>query len=70
MVAAYNNLMQYLYQNSADSSAGTDYNKLVMGYVAELLLEIRRSVGNEDTSLDKWAMLEWFIKDVSTYRDI
>ena len=32
-----------------------------------LLLEIRRSMGNESSKLTNWQMLEWFITDVRKY---
>jgi hypothetical protein len=30
-----------------------------------LLLEIRKSMGNENTQLDLWEMIEWFMKDAA-----
>jgi hypothetical protein len=39
-----------------------------MALLGQFLLEIRRSMGNETTTLDSWGMLEWFITDARKYR--
>jgi len=67
VVNAYNELMQTLFQ-SADSPYDEKKMKHMMGLIGHLLLEIRRSTGNESTKLDRWGMLEWFITDVRNYR--
>lgn len=42
--------------------------RVLMGLVGNLLLEIRRSMGNDATELDQWSMLEWFITDARKFR--
>lgn len=69
VVRAYNNLMQCYFEFGAlGSGAGPKEGEKIMSMVAQLLLEIRRSMGNETTKLDHWDMLEWFIKDVRQHR--
>jgi hypothetical protein len=67
VVKAYNELMQYFF-----SSDGREANEAtvtaMLSRIGQLLLQIRRSMGNEDTDLDRWAMLEWFINDARRYR--
>ena len=38
--------------------------KAMLSLHGSFLLEIRKSMGNEDTKLDRWQMLEWFMTDV------
>jgi hypothetical protein len=64
---AYNNLMQQFYSNELQQGSPESSLKL-MGILGNLLLEIRKSVGNENTELDNLEMLEWFINDIRKYR--
>jgi len=64
VVKAYNNLMQYLYnleeqQQSGDIDVLKDMMKLLGGF----LIEIRKSMGDESTTLDHWDMCEWWMSD-------
>jgi len=68
VVKAFNNLYQYFYKNAENSestiqSNPTDKAKEMMSLIGLLLLEIRKSMGNEETKLNEWDMLEWFITD-------
>jgi hypothetical protein len=36
--------------------------------LGNLLLAIRKSVGNQRTKLDAYQMLEWLIKDINNFR--
>lgn len=67
VVSAYNELMQYFF-SSGVREATEEAAKGMLSRLGNLLLEIRKSMGNEATSLDKWAMLEWFIHDARRYR--
>jgi len=68
VVQAYNDLMQHIFH--LDQSQATDAKvRQLMGLIGRLLLQIRKSMGNESTALDEWAMLEWFITDAPRYRD-
>lgn len=70
VVRAYNNLMQYFYNHSEETEAPSN-EKLrdMLSLLGTFLLEIRRSMGNETTELDNWAMLEWFMTDARKLRD-
>jgi len=61
--------MQYFY-NQADEEEAPSNDKLkeMMSLLGNFLLEIRRSMGNETTKLDNWAMLEWFMTDARKLR--
>ena len=67
VVAAYNDLMQYFF-SSGEREPSEQSVREMMSIFGALLLEIRRSMGNDVTELDKWAMLEWFINDARAYR--
>ncbi len=74
VVKSYNDLMQYVFNMGADAGEEADTDaKLsnaydLIGLLGKFLLEIRRSMGNESTSLDHWQMLEWFITDARKMR--
>jgi len=61
VVYSFNNLMQYVY--SADSAKDID-TKIMMTLWSELLLEIRRSVGEPRTKLKPVDMLKAQITDI------
>jgi len=66
VVKSYNNLLQYFYmKDEASQKSEVDINEIkhMIGLLGTLLLEIRRSMGNESTKLNNWDMLEWFIND-------
>lgn len=69
VVRAYNDLMQYFFERgSEDWQPKRPDVKEMAGLLGQFLLEIRRSVGNETTALDRWEMLEWFMTDARKYR--
>ena len=61
VVRAYNNLMKHAYKTEA---TGNKNPKEMMGLWGELLLEIRKSLGNKNTKLNKFDMLKAMIKDI------
>jgi len=67
VVKAFNALMQYSYRQ-AEKQTSPDIETLTK-LLGNFLLEIRRGVGNENTSLDNIEMLEWLITDIKRYRD-
>lgn len=73
VVRSYNDLMQYVFNMSAEPEADKDAKLSnayeLIGLLGKFLLEIRRSMGNEATSLDHWQMLEWFITDARKMRE-
>lgn len=66
VVRAYNDLMQWSFRLSRSVEPPQPVE--VMSLLGLLLLAIRKSMGNESTSLDRWQMLEWFVVDASEYR--
>jgi hypothetical protein len=65
VVRAYNRLMQFFYHDDGDASAVDVKASVWVKLLADLLLKIRKSMGNEATSLDSWEMVEWFMKDAA-----
>lgn len=68
VVTAYNDLLQNAYARSGEKDLTDKESKVTMELLGNLLLQIRRSMGNETTVLDKWQMLEAFITDVRKIR--
>ncbi len=70
VVKSFNDLMQYTFHMAKNTSKNSlDSAKEVMSLLGTLLLEIRKSMGNEATKINSWGMLEWFITDARKYRD-
>jgi len=67
VVKAYNELMQYFFA-APEGKADEKHVVGMLERIGTLLLEIRKSMGNETTTLDRWAMLEWFITDARKHR--
>lgn len=68
VVKAYNELMQYFFNWKSESPATSEDVLGMLERVGDLLLEIRRSMGNETTELDNFSMVEWFISDLGRIR--
>ena len=64
---AYNRLMYLFYHQEENASAQGGYPYVrtlrIMEYFGEFLLEIRKSIGNEATSLSSLDMVTWMITD-------
>ena len=69
VVIAYNELMQFFYNQEEITAPTDDKLKKMMHLLGTFLLEIRRSMGNESTHLSNWQMLEWFMKDARKWRN-
>lgn len=70
VVRAYNRLMQFFYhaeRNPAEMEIKTSHWIALM---STLLLEIRKSMGNKSSSLDRWEMIEWFMQEASKMKAI
>jgi hypothetical protein len=70
VVRAYNKLMQYFYQNEGSQAPLEVQTSTWIRLLGDLLLAIRRSMGNETTSLDRWEMIEWFMKDANLMKNL
>jgi hypothetical protein len=66
VLRAYNDLFQHLYHGNGDDLGGVRYASLL----GTLLLEIRKSAGNEATEIDNWEMLEWLIIEARKLREL
>ena len=70
VVRAYNNLMQYFYNTPQLSGADNiGHLRRVLELLGVFLLEIRRSMGNEATTLSHWDMCEWWMSDTRKIKD-
>ena len=61
VVKAYNSLKKYFYSGKLDGTLDT--TKEVLTLAAKLVLEIRKSAGNENTKLSHLDAIWWFVKD-------
>ena len=68
VVRSYNRIMQFFYHTEEDSHSLETKTSLWVGHMATLLLEIRKSMGNETSGLDRWEMIEWFMKDAEVMK--
>lgn len=64
VVRAYNNLMQHTYKTEATKEKNP---KETMRLWGKLLLENRKSLGNEKTKLNEFDMLRSMIKDIDKF---
>ena len=69
VVSSFNELMQHIYSYEENSGFSEEDKKRLMSLFGNFLLQIRRSMCNESSRLDRWQMLELLIKDVRKYRD-
>ncbi len=67
VVMAYNNLFQFFFEQGSAPEHTSERLRIMLSLLGTLLLEIRRSMGNESSKLTNWQMLEWFITDVRKY---
>ena len=63
VVRAYNELMQFFYHTDQDTRPLEEKTSHWIALMAKLLLEIRKSMGNQSSDLDSWEMIEWFMQD-------
>ncbi len=70
VVMAYNQLMQFFYHTKENPAEPEIHTSQWLHLLGNLLLEIRKSLGNKETKVDEWEMLEWFITDVQNMRKI
>lgn len=70
VVRAYNQLMQFFYHAEENSAEIEEKTSQWMHLLGNLLLEIRKSMGNQETKLDEWEMVEWFMTDTHDMKKI
>lgn len=71
VVRAYNNLMQFFYKPEHEGFTSDELLVKTSRWIkllSELLLAIRKSMGNQHTSLNNWEMIEWFMTDADKLR--
>jgi hypothetical protein len=70
VLRAYNALMQHSYRSVGTPEDSKQENlRGMLEKIGALILEIRRSMGNEKTELSSWEMLEWFLTDIDRVKD-
>jgi hypothetical protein len=69
VVRSYNQLMQFFYQAEENTDELEIKTSHWIKLLADLLLEIRKSMGNQTTELSNWEMLEWFMTDIKTIKE-
>lgn len=71
VVKALNNVMQHFYKGNEieDAQELRAHHADIMDKIGNLLLAIRRGAGNDETKLDRWAMLEPFLTDAREQRE-
>ncbi len=72
VVRAYNKLMQFFYRGEHNAEGDEILQKTSrwIELLSELLLEIRKSMGNHNTSLNNWEMIEWFLTDADNMKKL
>lgn len=70
VVRSYNRLMQFFYHTEQDARSLEEKTSHWISLMATLLLEIRKSMGNHSSQLDRWEMIEWFMQDASKMKAI
>lgn len=69
VVRAYNKLMQFFYHSEQDPRPIKEKTQDWIALMGTLLLEIRKSMGNESSALDRWEMIEWFMTDAPKIKE-
>jgi hypothetical protein len=67
VIRAYNEVMQFFYassQNQDNNKSDREKTYKLLNIFSSFLLEIRKSIGNENTKLENLEMIEWFISDI------
>ena len=65
VLRSYNKLMQFFYHTEQDIRPIEEKTSHWIALMGTLFLEIRKSMGNESSKLDRWEMIEWFMQDAS-----
>lgn len=64
VVTAINNFFQYIYLTDESERDG----KLMLGFLGNIILEVRKDLGQKGTSQDQFSILEYQIKDINEVR--
>jgi hypothetical protein len=67
VVKSYNNLMQFFFNQDSEQKTNENTRRM-LELLGNFLLEIRKSVGNQKTSLSNLEMLEWLITDIRRFK--
>jgi hypothetical protein len=65
VVTSYKKLKKYFYKHTG--TLAPDQVKTLLTLESQIILEIRKSVGNEDTQISHNDTVWWFVKDADTY---
>lgn len=58
-------LCNFFYHTDSDSRPIEEQTSHWIALMGTLFLEIRKSMGNDSTQLDRWEMIEWFLSDAA-----
>lgn len=67
LVKSYNNLMQHFFNSVGN--VGANGHIVMLELLGKLLIEIRKSMGNESTKLNHWDMCEFWMSDARKLKD-
>lgn len=71
VIISYNKIMQAFYTiNYEDQQNKEEYAKLMLRYISDLLLNIRKDLYSKKTKLKRSEMLEFMMKDIKKYADV
>ncbi|SEL97442.1 hypothetical protein [Acinetobacter sp. DSM 11652] len=74
VIRAYNALMQHAYSYNKMKDNSPEHvlvqTSVWISLLSEMLLAIRKSMGNASTELDNWEMIEWFMSDSAEMKDL
>lgn len=63
VVNAYIELTRYFTSRDPSVPAGREEARMTIRLLSQFLLEIRRSMGNDQTTINQRQMVEWFVAD-------
>lgn len=63
VVSAYVRLVTYFSSRDSSLPAGREEARMTIELLSKFLLEIRRSMGNEQTTITQRQMVEWFVAE-------
>lgn len=69
VIKSHNELYQFFYQRDETKVATPVEGKNMVVLFGNFLLEIRKSMGNEQTKLENWDMIEGWMKDLNELKN-
>lgn len=69
VVRSYNQMMQAFFNIKSEEHDEEEYALIILTYVSDLMLNIRKDLYTKATDLERSEMLAFFITDIVNYRD-